>query len=238
MDYATKADVKSLSELIHNVLDKISSLEKGLGERLEKIEGRVFKLEEKNHSLTSKVCELEEEVENLKRTNNSLKIDTKRRSKEYNLLFHGIKPVGPKETATQSATMVSNFLRENLAMDSQFVNNILLAHAHRLHSMTEEPGNKNARSSKQSAEKELVPPIVVKFVKMADKLTILETAADAKNYNVGITQHLPVAMQRQRRKLLDTATRLYNQGKKIKWKIIDSDYCLFVDNRRFDPNQK
>jgi len=36
-------------------------------------------------------------------------------------------------------------------------------------------------------------------------------------------------MQTQRRTLLKTANKLYRQGKRIQWKIIDTDYRLIAD---------
>ena len=49
---------------------------------------------------------------------------------------------------------------------------------------------------------------------------------------VNITRHLPMAMQAQRKTLLKTASRLYNQEKKIQWKVVGSEYCLYADNER------
>jgi len=36
-------------------------------------------------------------------------------------------------------------------------------------------------------------------------------------------------MQTQRRTLLSIANKLYKQGKRIQWKILDTDYRLFAD---------
>jgi len=36
-------------------------------------------------------------------------------------------------------------------------------------------------------------------------------------------------MQTQRRTLLKTANKLYRQGKRIQWKIVDTDYRPFAD---------
>jgi len=42
-------------------------------------------------------------------------------------------------------------------------------------------------------------------------------------------EHLPLAVQTQRRALLNIANKLYKQGKRIQWKIVDTDYRLFAD---------
>jgi len=41
-----------------------------------------------------------------------------------------------------------------------------------------------------------------------------------------------MAMQAQRKTLIRTASRLYNQGKTIQWKVVGNEYCLYADNER------
>jgi len=43
-------------------------------------------------------------------------------------------------------------------------------------------------------------------------------------------------MQIQRRTLLKIANKLYKQGKRIQWKIIDEDYRLFADGELVHSN--
>ena len=89
-------------------------------------------MEQQKQALTKKVNSLEEEVIDLRKANLNLSFDSERRSKEYNLLFHGLKSERPKEIiASQTAALVTKFLNENLAMDREFVNKIEIAHAHR-----------------------------------------------------------------------------------------------------------
>jgi len=38
-----------------------------------------------------------------------------------------------------------------------------------------------------------------------------------------------LAIQTQRSTLLNIANELYKQGKRIQWKIVDTDYRLFAD---------
>jgi len=232
-DLATKEDIKSLPELIKNVLERLTDIEKNLGERVDSLEARAIVLEESNVALTKKVTLLEDEVAYLQQENRCFKIDTERRSKEYNLLFHGLESTGPTESAAQSEVLVKKFLSEELAMDRQVVDKIAIAHAHRLPQHTKPAGlsESNSGDSSKSA------PIVVKFIKMSDKQNILLRAPDARKHNVGITPHLPVSMQKQRRRLLPIAKGLFNKGNKIKWKIIGPDYCLFVNGSRHIEKQ-
>jgi len=70
---------------------------------------------------------------------------------------------------------------------------------------------------------------------MKDKHSLLKLAPDARKMKVTITRHLPMAMQAQRKTLIQTASRLYNQGKKIHWNVFGSEYCLCADNERVVP---
>ena len=111
---ATKEDIKSISELIRYVLDKVSTLERSLYERLDILKAKSLDLEQQKQALTKKVNQLEKEVIDLRKANVNLSVDSERRSKEDNLLFHGLKSEEPKETASQTAALVTKFLNENL----------------------------------------------------------------------------------------------------------------------------
>ena len=76
---------------------------------------------------------------------------------------------------------------------------------------------------------------MVKLASKEDIHSILKLAPDARKMKVTITRHLPMAMQAQRKTLIQTASRLYNQGKKIHWNVFGSEYCLCADNERVVP---
>ena len=192
-------------------------------ERLDISEAKSLDLEQQKRALTKKVNQLAEEVIDPRKANLNLSIDLELRFKEYDLLFHGLKSEGPEETASLTATLVTKFLNENLAMDREFVNKIKIAHAHRL---PKKSAGSNAKVLDLNSDISS-SPIVNKFVKMKDKQTILYKAVDDRKSNIGITQHLPLAMQLQRRDLLGIAKTFRREGKMIKWRIIGSDYCFF-----------
>jgi len=79
------------------------------------------------------------------------------------------------------------------------------------------------------------PPIVVKFCTMRDKMEVFKLAPRVRQFHCAITKHLPVSMQRQRKSFLAHANMLFKAGKKLQWKVIDSDYCLFADGEREKP---
>ena len=107
------------------------------------------------------------------------------------MLFHGLKSERPKETASQTAALVTKLLNENLSMDREFVNKIEIAHAHRLRKRSAGSNEKVLDSNSNISSS----PMVVKFVKINEKQTILHRAEDARKFNFSITQHLPLAMQ-------------------------------------------
>ena len=126
------------------------------------------------------------------------------------------------ETALQSQELVMSFLQKELRMDTKFGNKLEIAHAHVSAKRTS-----NSPVKPNSHDDKTPPPIVLKSFKMKQKQIILERSVDARKLNVGISQHLPVNMQHQRRALLKTANKLYQKGRKIKWKITDPDCCFF-----------
>ena len=78
----------------------------------------------------------------------------------------------------------------------------------------------------------LAPPIVVEFSQMKDKNRILLLAPSARKFNAAITRHLPLALQQQRKALLEKAKRLYKAKKKICWTIVHSEYSSFADDEQ------
>jgi len=70
---------------------------------------------------------------------------------------------------------------------------------------------------------------VVKLLKMRDKFSLLKLAGVAKQYNLNITRHLPLSMQKQRANLLSLASNLFEAGKRVYWPVVGTNYCLYVD---------
>ena len=64
----------------------------------------------------------------------------------------------------------------------------------------------------------------------------LQPSFPCQTVKCSIKKHLPLAMQIQRRTLLKIANKLYKQGKRIQWKIIDEDYRLFADGELVHSN--
>jgi len=149
------------------------------------------------------------------------------RSKEFNLLFHGI-PVNEKsETSETSEKIIRTFISETLRLSASNVDRTIFSNVHRLPRKT----SVITLSSSVTA-----PPIVVKFVTMKDRNSIFNLAFHARPFKCSITKHLALAMQIQRRTLLKIAKKLYKQGKRIQWKIIDADYRLFADGELVHSN--
>jgi len=64
------------------------------------------------------------------------------------------------------------------------------------------------------------------IVTMKDRNSIFNLASHSRQFKCSITKHLPLAMQIQTRTLLKIANKLYKQGTRIQWKIINADETL------------
>ena len=122
-------------------------------------------MEQQKQALTKRVNQLEKEIIDRRKANLNLFIDAERRSKEYNLLFHGLKYEGPKEIAFQTFALVTKFINENLALDREFVNKIEIKHTHWLPKRSTGSNEKVLDSNSNISS----PPNVVNFVKMNNK---------------------------------------------------------------------
>jgi len=119
------------------------------------------------------------------------------RSKEFNVVFHGI-PM--KEKSEISENIIRTFISEKLPFSTSNLDRIIFSSVHRL---PRKPLLAIASSTSATA-----PPIVVKFLTMKHRNFILNVASHASQFKCSITKHLPLAMQIQRRTLLSTANKL------------------------------
>jgi len=149
------------------------------------------------------------------------------RSKEF-LLFRGIPMNEKSETSETSENIIRTFISEKLHFSAWNLGRIIFSNVHRLPRKTT-----SAITSSSSAT---APPIVVKFVTMKDRNSIFNLASHVRQFECSITKYLPLAMQIQRRTLLKIANKLYKQGTRIQWKIINADYRLFIDGELVHSN--
>jgi len=158
------------------------------------------------------------------------------RSKEYNVLFHGLPQKGRIENHDQTKAVVRKILIEELRVSPAQMDTIKFSNAHRLPRRISAVNSENANNSEneeRSSDNQKYSPIVVKLASMKGKHSLLKLAPDARKMKVNITRHLPMAMQAQRKTLIKTASRLYTaKEKKIKWKVVGSEYCLYANNER------
>ena len=106
------------------------------------------------------------------------------RSKEFNLLFHGIPMNEKSETSETSEKIIRTFISEKLRFSASNLDRIIFSNVHRL------PRKTSAITSSSVT----APPIVVKFVTMKDRNSILNLASHARQFECSITKHLPLAM--------------------------------------------
>ena len=115
------------------------------------------------------------------------------RSKEFNLLFHGLPTVASDETPEQSEDVVRSFLT-TLRFPESDLAKISFANVHRL------PKRISALQSSSTSSSH-PPAIVVKFVRNKDR-NMVQLAASARHFKENITKHLARSMQERRESLL------------------------------------
>jgi len=113
------------------------------------------------------------------------------RSKEYNLLFHGVEITKMPETQDFSDQLVRSFMTEKLQFAPSLVSNMKFANVHRLPRRTDASKISNSTSKR--------PPPIVKFCTMRDKMEVLKLALRARQFLCAITKHLPISIKALRK---------------------------------------
>ena len=102
-----------------------------------------------------------------------------------------------------------------------------------IHRMPKQPVLKNG--------KEIQRPIIVKLTTLFDKQLIYKFLNNLKLYNnelnlkprfpgyIYVTDHLPIEMLQQKKKLLPLFNKARQEGKRTSWKVITDKYCLYID---------
>ena len=158
------------------------------------------------------------------------KLSNEAYSKRLNILIHGIEEhsTNPWETREETRTKLNNFLMDGLRMDNY--ESLLLVDFHRL---PQRPVYKDGIKINR--------PIIYKLSNIQDKQSVLRATKHLKVYNerrsknlknapsVYITDHLPKPFYLQKKSLLPLFKEAKNLGKKTNWRIMNGEYCLFID---------
>jgi len=211
-------------QLLQSVERCLAQIESSPNLRITAVETSLEVVHEKIENLESKLASLETELQLQATENRKAAIMHELRSKEFNLLFHGI-PMNEKRVTSEK--IIRRFISEKLHFSASNLDRIIFSNVHRL------PPKTSAITSSSSVT---APPIVMKFVTMKDRNSIFNLASHARQFKCSRTKHLPLAMQIQRRTLHKIADKLYKQEKRNQWKIIDADYRLFADGELVHSN--
>ena len=146
-------------------------------------------------------------------------------------MIHGISESSDNvwETRQQTEKLFRKFIAEGLQIQDS--NSIKLADIHRL------PQHPIYDSDKRKINR----PMIGKFMDIFNKQNFVKNLKHLKEYNekrppttkyVYTTEHLPIELQRQKKKLIPLYKKAKEENKKTVWKIVDCEYCLFVDDVR------
>ena len=176
-------------------------------------------------SRTSKLASLQNELQLQATENRKAAIMHELRSKEFNVLFHGM-PMNEKSETSEK--IIRTFISEKLHFSASNLDRIIFSNVHRL------PHKTSAIASSTSVT---APPIVVNFLTIEDRNSILNLASHARQFKCSITKHLPLAMQIQRRTLLNCKQTLQTR-KANPMEITDADahYRFFADGELVHSN--
>ena len=94
--------------------------------------------------------------------------------------------------------------------------------------------------------KRVTRPIICKLTSFADKNLIMSSLKNLKQYNARrqismkdnfkytfVTEHLPVALQQQKKRLLPIFKNAKAQGKRAVLRIQGTEYCLYINNEKY-----
>jgi len=192
--------LKDLHAMLLSVIQRLDSIENDLLKRMtaveESVENAQYRVSELEHQITSLQCQFKE-MQTARKDENIIQ---EYRSKEYNVLFHGLPQKGRIENHDQTEAVVRKFLIEELRVSPTQVDAIKFSNAHRLPRTISAVNSENANNSEnveRSSDNQKYSPIVVKLTSMKDKHSLLKLAPDARKMKVNITRHLVMAMQVQ-----------------------------------------
>ena len=185
---------------------RLAQIESSLNLCITGVETSLDVAHEKVDNLERRLVSLETELQLQETENRKAAIKHGLRSKEFNLLFHGILMKVKSENSETYENTIRAFTSEKLHFSASNLDRIIFSNVHSFPRKT---------STIASSTYVTASPIVVKLLNMKDRNSILNLASHARQFKCSITKHLPLAMQTQRGTLLKTANELYKQGKRI-----------------------
>ena len=133
----------------------------------------------------------------------------------------------------ETKSIFEEFLKAGLDLDASAVS---LVDIHRL------PQRSVTKNGKRVDR-----PIVIKVATVMDKARITGSLRKLKMFNEGrkkddpntsyvfVTDHLPKRFELQKKKLITQFNEVRKNRQKTAWKIINGDYCLFINDSKVTP---
>ena len=160
-------------------------------------------------------------VQNNHQRNRKENLKNEAYSKRFNILIHGLKEQDSNvwETREKTEKTVREFFHNALNIKNS--DNKKFADIHR---MPKQPVLKNG--------KKIQRPIIVKLTNLFDKQLIYKSLKNLKLYNnelnlksrfpgyIYVTDHLPIEMLQQKKKLLSLFNKARQEGKRTSWKVV------------------
>ena len=125
-------NLKDSHAILLSVIQRLDSIENDLLKRMtaieESVENAHYRVSELEHEIISLQCQFKKEMQTTRKDENIIQ---EYRSKEYNVLFHGLPQKGRIENHDQTEPVVRKFLTEQLRVSPTQVDAIKFSNAHR-----------------------------------------------------------------------------------------------------------
>ena len=153
--------------------------------------------------------------------------------KRLNLLIHDIEEsvASTWESKEQTIQIFQEFLSQGLSIDPKSMNII------DIHCLPQRPVFVNGAKKTR--------PIIVKLSTIEERKRIFSSLKNLKNFNkvrkesntlpVYVTEHLPKDFQNQKKRLMPQFKEARKLNKSTYWRVVQGQYCLFVDNVKILP---
>jgi len=165
-----ESTLRDLYILLQAVDQRLTVIENDLNQRVVAVESSLEFACAKIISMEAEVSDLKKQLSESHRQVEKYRIQDEVRSKEYNLLFHGIEITKMPETQDLSDQIVRSFMTEKLQFAPTLVSSMKFANVHRLPRRTDASKISNSTSKRP-------PPIVAKFCAMKDKMEVGSSSA-------------------------------------------------------------
>ena len=221
--------ISCVEQAVDDIKSEVNDM-KRLKASIEKVDKLKVQVETFFNNFSKKLDNLYTIVQENHQRNRKENLKNETYSKRFNILIHGLKEQDSNvwESREETEKTVHKFFYNALNIKNS--ENIKFADIHR---MPKQSVLKNGKKIQRS--------IIIKLTNLFDKQLIYKSLKNLKLYNnelnltsrlpgyIYVTDHLPIEMLQQKKKLLPLFNKANQEGKRTSWKVVADEYCLYID---------